>query len=363
MKYSRHIPILSTVSVTLALAAGVILYAGPFDDDDDDRDNPRFTFALWGDTPYSADQIPKIAALTADINASKVAFSVFDGDIKSGSSLCTNDVYTDAIDRFNAFKAPMIYVPGDNEWTDCHRKNNGGYNNLERLNFLRVTMFATPESFGQHTLPLEHQGPLGGVYSENTSWTYGGVVFVGLNIPGSNNNKVNGADCTNKSVRTPDDCAADNVEYLARDTANIEFLRSSFAKAKTNDALGLVVILQADPSFDLPETEDVNERTCRRLPQGQCQPPPGDPSRDGYDGYDAFLAALAAETSAFSGEVVLVHGDTHYFKIDQPLLDATHLLPNFTRVQTYGSPNINWVRVTVDRKSRTLFTFKPMIVP
>ena len=107
----------------------------------------------------------------------------------------------------------------------------------------------------------------------------------------------------------------------------------------------------------------MNERVCRRLPQGQCQLPPGDPALDGYDGYDAFLAALAAETLAFSGQVVLVHGDTHYFKVDQPLLDATHLLRNFTRVQTYGSPNINWVQVTVDPRNRALFAFEPMIVP
>jgi hypothetical protein len=313
--------------------------------------------------PYSPDQIPKIAALTADINASKVAFSVFDGDIKSGSLFCTNNVYSEAIDRFNAFSAPMIYVPGDNEWTDCHRINNGGYNNLERLDYLRLTMFNSPESFGQRTLPLEHQGPLGGLYAENTRWACGDVIFVGLNVPGSNNNKVNGPDCTKKSVRTAADCAADNAEYAACDAANIAFLRESFAKAKTTGALGLVVIMQADPSFDLPETEDVNERSCRRLPQGQCQPPPGDPALDGYDGYDAFLAALAAETSAFFGQVVLVHGDTHYFKVDQPLLDATHLLSNFTRVQTYGSPNINWVRVTVDPRTRSLFTFESMIVP
>ena len=361
MKHSRHMAVLGTLSVTIALAAHVIVFADA--SDNDGRNKPRFTFALWGDTPYSPAEIPKIAALTADINASKVAFSVFDGDIKNGSLPCTNDVYSDAIDRFNAFRAPMIYVPGDNEWTDCHRKNNGGYNNLERLDYLRQTMFASAESFGQRTLLLEHQGPLGGLYAENTRWSYGDVFFVGLNIPGSNNNKVNGPDCSKKSVRTPADCAADNQEYLARDAANIDFLRSSFAKAKESDALGLVVIMQADPSFDLPETEDVNERTCRRLPQGQCQPPPGNPILDGYDGYDAFLAALVAETSVFSGQVVLVHGDTHYLKIDQPLLDATHLLNNFTRVQTYGSRNINWIRVTVDPKTRALFTFEPMIVP
>jgi hypothetical protein len=57
-----------------------------------------------------------------------------------------------------------------------------------------------------------------------------------------------------------------------------------------------------------------------------------------------------------------VHGDTHYYKIDKPLIDATHLLPNFTRVQTFGSPNIHWLRVTADASTSDVFTFHPMIV-
>jgi hypothetical protein len=360
INHRRQFVIFNVMCLSMALAAGVLGQARA--SGNDGRNKPRFTFALWGDAMYSAADFSKLAALTADINASKAAFSIYDGDIKSGSTQCTNDVYGRAIDLFNAFEAPMIYVPGDNEWTDCHRINNGGYNNLERLAFLRQTMFATQDSFGQRTLPLEHQGPLGGEYAENTRWSYGDVVFVALNVPGSNNNKVNGADCANKSVRTPADCAADNVEYLARDAANIEFLRSTFALAKTTGALGLVVIMQADPSFDLPETEDVNERTCVRVASGQCLPAPADPTRAGYDGYTAFLAALTAETSDFAGKVVLVHGDTHFFKVDQPLINQASLLPNFTRVQTYGSPNINWVQVTVEPKDRALFTFQPMIV-
>jgi hypothetical protein len=39
------------------------------------------------------------------------------------STTCDDAVYTAAIACFNAFNAPMIYVPGDNEWTDCHRRN------------------------------------------------------------------------------------------------------------------------------------------------------------------------------------------------------------------------------------------------
>ncbi len=318
------------------------------------------------------DACRNIPALIHDINDSDVAFTVFDGDIKNGSSRCDNEVYAEAIARFNTFDEPMIYVPGDNEWTDCHRKNNGGFNALERLAYLRSTMFASRRSFGKEKLMLQHQdvGPVAGVaYPENTRWTFGDVVFVGLNIPGSNNNTVHLGQClSSKSNRTQPDCDDDNAEYAARDAANIQFLNESFGIAMARHARGVVVVTQADPSFDLPETETDNERTCVRAGQGECLDPPNDTNLNlaNYDGYDAFLAALRNRTVEFGtvgGQVILVHGDTHFFKVDKPFDSPTSLLPNFTRICTFGSPGVNWVKVTVDPRSRNLFTIEPMIVP
>ena len=332
----------------LALSAAVVAVTAVSPADDDRQDTPGFSFALWGDMPYSDIQATQIPALIRDINREKVAFSVFDGDIKSGSSVCTDDVYQAAIDRFNTFERPMVYVPGDNEWTDCHRTNNGGFNNLERLDFIRRTMFATADSFGQKTIKLGHQGPIGGLYAENTRWRYGNVYFLGLNVPGSNNNKVNSdAICTSKSARTLQQCADDNAEYLTRDAANRAFLSDTFARARAGHAAGLVIVIQADMVFDLPETEDVNERT----------------STPNVDGYDAFLDLLATETKNFDGQVLLVHGDTHFFKHDQPLAGQADLLRNFARLETFGSPNVHWVKVSVDPGVRSLFVIEPMIVP
>ena len=136
----RHkLAAVGAVSAWMVLA-GVL--AAPAHDRDDDEDR-TFTVALWGDTPYTAGEPAKITALIADINAARVAFSIFDGDIKSGSSRCDDVVYTNAIDLFNTFRAPMIYVPGDNEWTDCHVaiKNNGLYTPTERLQAIRALFF------------------------------------------------------------------------------------------------------------------------------------------------------------------------------------------------------------------------------
>jgi hypothetical protein len=381
-KRIRQLAMFMAMAVGIMVAAGGLVSAGLQDrNDDDDRDehgHRKFSFALWGDTPYlDVEKTTKIPALIQDINDSRVAFTVFDGDIKSGSSRCDDVVYQEAIARFNTFDEPMIYVPGDNEWTDCHRRNNGSFDPLDRLAYIRSTMFASPESFGREKLLLEHQDS----YPENTRWLHEGVVFVTLNIPGSNNNKVNPGQCIKSNTdRKQPACDAANAEYAARDAANIQFLKESFGIATDLRAHGLVVVMQADPSFDLPETETDNERTCVRAAQGECldptinslppmppvPPTPPDPNLANYDGYDAFLKVLRDKTVEFGtigGQVVLVHGDTHFFKVDKPLDGPTSLLPNFTRLCTFGSPGVNWVKVTVSPKSRNLFTFEPMIVP
>ena len=173
-----------------------------------------------------------------------------------------------------------------------------------------------------------------------------GIVFVGVNIPGSNNNKVlDDKDCTNKSARTRAQCDADNAEYLERDAANVAWLQQSFKAAKDRGAPGIVVVFQADPGFDLPETEEIDE------------------SKDpGFGGYRNFMDKLTAETENFPGQVLMVHGDTHFFKVDKPLYSPSKLLANFTRLQTFGSPIIHWVRVTVEPGTEHVFTIHPVIV-
>lgn len=68
---------------------------------------------------------------------------------------------------------------------------------------------------------IEHQVKPRGKFAENIRFLEDGAMFVGLNIPGSNNNKVNSTrDCTKRSARTPEQSAADNAEYIERDTAS-----------------------------------------------------------------------------------------------------------------------------------------------
>jgi hypothetical protein len=83
-----------------------------------------------------------------------------------------------------------------------------------------------------------------------------------------------------------------------------------------------------------------------------------------------FLSALRTDTIAFQKPVVLVYGDSHYFRIDKPLVDTQgRRLENFTRLETFGDNAINglndvhWVKVLVDPSSRDVFAFQPQIVP
>jgi hypothetical protein len=326
-----------TLLVSAALVAGCALPAMA----------QSFSFGLWGDMPYarSKDE-PKMPRIIDSINASDIAFSLYDGDIKDGSSKCTDDVYTDALAMFGKIKKPVVYIPGDNEWTDCHRLNNGGYDNLERLAHLRKVMFPTMDSLGQTTMKVERQGKLSEKFVENMRFVHNSIVFVGLNVPGSNNNKVlNEKDCSNRSARTPAQCDASNAEYLERDAANVAWMQEAFKLANEQKAPGIMLVWQGDPGFDLPETEEFDES---KMPT--------------VSGYQNFLLKIVAETEKFPGQVVVVHGDTHFFKIDKPLYSPTKLLPNLTRVQTFGSPAIHWIRVSVDPASANVFTFHPVLV-
>jgi hypothetical protein len=65
-----------------------------------------------------------------------------------------------------------------------------------------------------------------------------------------------------------------------------------------------------------------------------------------------------------------VHGDSHYCRIDKPLLDAKgQRLENFTRVETFGDHqengdnDVHWLRVDVDPGSREVFSYQEQIVP
>jgi hypothetical protein len=331
----RYLVLVTAALIAAALTAG---FAGA-DDDRDERDRDSYAIGLWGDVPYSDEQATiGVPNLVRDMNRHRLAFTVHDGDIKSGSSRCDNPVYAQTEAYLNALRAPAMYTPGDNEWTDCDRVNNGSYVSSERLQFIRSTMFDTPFSFGRRKIELDVQAA---PYVENRRWQFDDVTYATLHVVGSNNNL--------------GDVAPDPAEFAARNAATNAWMRQTFDEAKEERSDGVMLIIQANPGFDLSDgTRAPTRNPATLLPN---------------DGFFEFLSELRSEVIEFGKPVVLVHGDSHYFRVDKPLLDRNgNRIELFTRVETpgnnpqSGSNDVQWVRVTVDSDNPELFEFEQEIV-
>ena len=134
-------------------------------------------FGLMGDTPYSEGEAQRLEALIDDLNAAPLAFVVHIGDITSGRGPCTDDWFEARKRQFARVRHPFVLLPGDNDWTDCHRS---GMDPIERLAKWRKLFCARGGA-----LKLEVQR---GAYCEHVRWQAGRVLFVALNVQGSNNN-------------------------------------------------------------------------------------------------------------------------------------------------------------------------------
>jgi len=329
---------------------------------DDDRRHQPYAIGLWGDLPYSDVQATTgVPNMIADMNRNDLAFTAHDGDLKAGSgtpgsatpTTCSDALYVQALGYFNSLKAPAIFTTGDNDWTDCDRAANGSYSSLERLDHERQLFFSTPYTLGQHRFKQEVQtaplclGVKGNVPCvENRRWTIGGVTYASMNIQGSCNNLC--------------DTDPDPAEFAARNQADIIWMQQTFDEAKAKGSVAIMFISQADPGFDSTDPTRSPVRDPKTLAETDGQP----------DGFQAFLLALRDEVVAFEKPVAYVHGDSHYFRIDKPFLNAAgQRLENFTRVETFGdnqangTNDCNWLKVVVDPDSREVFSYQPQIVP
>src|ERR1044071_3196038 len=119
--------------------------------------NRPFDFALIGDVPYTEEQVTNLFPnMIRDLNAADLEFVVHDGDIKSGNAPCTDEIFAERLKQFETFAHPLIYVFGDNEWTDCARGTNR-FDPVERLQKLREMFTQGDHSLGQRKLSLARQ--------------------------------------------------------------------------------------------------------------------------------------------------------------------------------------------------------------
>lgn len=346
--FQKKIIVLLMAFFTLAIVSGNALsqnlsIIAPDGDPQKDK-TERFGFALIGDIPRIGDSaiepdLEPFLRLRDEINKAKgIRFVIHNGDYKTGGSECSDENMDRWYDLCNTFTDPFLYIVGDNEWTDCHRPKCGAYDPVERLDALRKEFYSTPFALGKRgkSLYLTRQSettndPRFEIFSENFRWVYKNVMFVGLNIQGSNNNY---------PTETKNGNAGDIQEFTLRNEACNAFLQESFEIAKKKANLGIMVIIQAS----MPQFERIsNDVPC--------------------EGFESFVSVLTQQTIAFKKPVVLVNGDSHYFRIDKPMYDTNgRRIENFTRVETFGAPDVHWVRVHVDYRNPNIFIFKQQIV-
>ncbi|HEY3259087.1 MAG TPA: hypothetical protein VGJ95_02280 [Pseudonocardiaceae bacterium] len=346
---------------------------------------PSFQIGVLADTDYNAPPgagPEAFPALMQELNnEQKLEFVVHLGDIW-GAKSCTDEQHSDAPydyvrEIFDQSVHPLVYTPGDNEWVDCAGDANLGPRQYQRdpLDALAALRRAFHLSHGNQSLgvasarlTLERQSddPSTPVdesqYVENQRWSvtqgsYGTVVFATLHVTGSAD------DCTRRDLQ-PDGSVvlvgsvttSCSSEALDRRAANIAWLKSTFAAATQMNAKGVMVFMQADPRYEAAATAPL------RLP------------------YNDYLRTLYRETLLFGKPVTLVHGDTHYFRLDQPFAvpypaqdpfaDSFQVpansvpgqlrrVPNFTRIETAGWPETGWTRITVDLNDPNVFVAEP----
>jgi hypothetical protein len=373
--------------VLLAATAAAAITAGIAVAGKGNGNNKTFEYAvgLWGDLPYSDVQAQTgVPNLIADLNSEDIEFSVHDGDLKAGNAIpgsvtpttCESaiepSIYSQGLGYFDSLEKPAFFTPGDNDWTDCDRTTNGGFNSLERLQYERQLFFSTDRSLGEHPMPLEVQtaplcqgttSPTGSPRFmtgcvENRRWTFHGVTYATLNVQGT---------CNNLCSSGAGDPGGDVPEYTAREAADEQWLQQTFDEASAQDSAAVMIIWQADPGFDQSGYQGAPKRNPTTLVETDGNP----------DGFHDILTKLRDLTIAFEKPVVLVHGDSHYFMVDKPLLDSQgRLVENFTRVETFGdntftkpphpewdNNHVFWVKALVDPQSRDVFAFQPQIVP
>jgi len=304
------------VAATLLPLAGCAQQAPPPADG-------AFSFALVGDMPYGTAGEGRFAQMLQGIDADRsIRFLLHAGDLKSSSEPCSDELLRRRLAQLHDVRTALVYTPGDNDWTDCHRAGAGGRDPLERLQALRRLAYPAPgRSLGRQ--PLLVQGLPG--RPENVQFAHGRVVFVTLHVIGSDNGLApwSAAAGPQRLVQL--------AEFRQREAANLQWLRAAFERARAEDAVALVVLMHGNPRFDLPA------------------------GNSGRAGFEAVIAALGRLSAELGRPVLLLHGDGHFFLDDRPLAEAPSPAPNLRRVQAFGYPWSEWIRIDVDPASSAVF--------
>jgi hypothetical protein len=188
-------------------------------------------------------------------------------------------------------------------------------------------------------------------YVENVMWEQSKVLFVTVNIPGGSNN-----DDDLWSTHGTTKSAVQIQEAAQRTDANLRWLDAAFAKAQSHGVQAVVIMEQAD-MWDLDGTLPAAQHIAK---------------------YEPFISKIADKTASFGKPVLLINGDSHNYRSDNPLVDGafcsiesgasntqciddawdnhpTYDVPNFHRLVVHGSTfPLEYLRLTVNPRTSNL---------
>jgi hypothetical protein len=269
--------------------------------------------AILGDMPYvtKPEEFQSVNTeyqrVLSQINSYPAEFIVHVGDI-TAQGFCHDSVYIRRYNEFTSLNKPIVYLPGDNDWTDCP-------NPKDRLEKLRSTFMK--EELTKQLSITRQEG-----YPENVYWEMNSIAFIGLHIVGSNNN------------------FADSTEFASRNKANTDWLDAGFKKARDGEKKGVAIFLQANPNPGGARAFD------EKVPEG----------------FKPFVMQLTALVASYPGQVAMIHGDTHHFRIDMPLNGTNgKVMTNFIRAETFGSPHLHWMIMHIRPNAKKIFSFEPVL--
>jgi hypothetical protein len=355
---------LSAAFGTSVIAAGTPALAdqSPFNP----RSQGAMTIAAYGDAPYGVSptdtsQTQATPAFIAAINADPdVSLVLHVGDIHSGKQYCTEAYDLQIADLWTAFEHPLVYTPGDNEWSDCHKVAEGGgsYNAvtgqiayvhdangpvdyasgdpIANLNLVRSIFFAQPgytlgdpKRVLSQSETIDPAHPADAQFVENVMWEQSQTLFVTINLPGGSNND------NDIWFGTPAMSAAQAQEISDRTGADLRWLDAAFARAKADGMSAVVIQSQAD-MWD-PEKLAIHQAA-----------------------FEPYVSNIAAHTLDFGKPVLMLNGDSHVYLSHNPLSGSDALefmhpgyhVPNFHRIVVHGSTvPLEWLKIRINPRA------------
>ena len=316
----RHLPRISPLSLLPAAVAALAAMATPTLGKPVTEASSKLLFASFGDMPYKVpavnyrqngqeadDRLVLRRLIEPTLRRRRdIPFLIHLGDIGRVEDACTRPWQEATLLEWDRIGKPLVAIPGDNDWVDCAMV---GVQPLERLKEIRETfysgkLFTTANGTTLSTsvltgdrglctsgipgLTCESKPPAS--TPEMVRWSYQNVAFAAIHYTSSKNGWVD-----------------NNVSRQEETTGRVRAMREVLAELEQSAILrkrdAVVVATQVDPFIQ------------------QCK------------GHDADICESVRKLARnLPVPVLMVHGDTNGYCLDQPIADA----PNLWRLNGVG---------------------------